>query len=150
MLEPTKVLRDLIKRVLRLNDNEALFFITDLSIVQDFIIDLNTHEQLFKKGIGSTGLELPTYSQVSQDLFGKPDRAFTLNDTGDFYNTFEVIPTKKGYFLIIADGQKEDENILKKYSEFEVVGLTEDSQDKLATFMGQFVNDYIRETLNIQ
>ena len=36
MLEPTKVLRDVIDRVLRLDENEALFFITDLSIVTRF------------------------------------------------------------------------------------------------------------------
>lgn len=147
MLEPTKALRNKLEKVLLLDENEALFFVSSLSIVKDYIIDLNTNDQLFKKGIRSDGTELPVYSTTSQDLYDKPNRPFTLYDTGDFYNTFIVIPTRQGYFIITADGEKEDKNLLVAYGE-KIVGLTEESRDKLAIFIQQFTVDYIFKVLN--
>jgi hypothetical protein len=107
---------------------------------QRFIIDLNTEEQLFEKGIDSLGASLGEYSDFTKAVKRiKGDRIdhITLLDTEEFYKSF-AIKVQNGGFLIIADGQKEDTNLLERYGK-EILGLTDENL--------QIVIDAIKEKL---
>ena len=95
---------------------------------QRFIIDLNTEEQLFEKGIDSLGDSLGEYTdftKVVKGLKGQRIDHITLEDTGEFYKSF-AIKVQNGGFLIVADGQKEDTNLLEEYGK-EILGLTDEN-----------------------
>jgi hypothetical protein len=101
---------------------------------QRFIIDLNTEEQLFEKGIDSLGASLGDYAATTiegtANFEGKKDKGqrfdhITLKDTGEFYKSF-AIKVKNGGFLIVADGRKEDTNLLEEYGK-EILGLTDEN-----------------------
>lgn len=138
---------NLITKIRAFDINLIYVNVFSLQVVQDFVIDLNTQKQLFDENVGSENVLLPMYSPVTMSLKpeGYPDR-FTLNDTGDFYDSFKL-EIGRNYFLIIADGDKEDENILDKYSDFEVLGLTEDSKDLLVDFIKPFIRKEIKNAL---
>jgi hypothetical protein len=113
---------------------------------QRFIIDLNTEEQLFDQGIDSLGASLGDYAATTiegtANFEGKKDKGqrfdhITLKDTGDFYKSF-AIKVQNGGFLIVADGRKEDTNLLEEYGK-EILGLTDGNL--------QIVIDAIKEKL---
>ena len=107
---------------------------------QRFIIDLNTEGQLFEKGIDSLGVSLGEYSDFTKAVKRiKGDRIdhITLLDTEEFYKSF-AIKVQNGGFLIVADGQKEDTNLLERYGK-EILGLTDENL--------QIVIDAIKEKL---
>ena len=95
---------------------------------QRFIIDLNTEEQLFEKGIDSLGASLGEYTDFTKAvkrIKGQRIDHITLEDTGAFYKSFAV-KVQNGGFLIVADGQKEDTNLLEEYGK-EILGLTDEN-----------------------
>lgn len=107
---------------------------------QRFIIDLNTEEQLFEQGIDSLGASLgeyTTFTKAVKKAKGQRLDHITLEDTGEFYKSF-AIKVQNGGFLIIADGQKEDTNLLDRYGK-EILGLTDENL--------QIVIDAIKEKL---
>ena len=107
---------------------------------QRFIIDLNTEEQLFEKGIDSFGASLGDYTDFTKtvkSIKGQRIDHITLEDTGEFYKSF-AIKVQNGGFLITADGQKEDTNLLEEYGK-EILGLTDENL--------QIVIDAIKEKL---
>ena len=95
---------------------------------QRFIIDLNTEEQLFEKGIDSLGASLGEYTDFTKavkQVKGQRLDHITLEDTGEFYKSF-AIKVQNGGFLIVADGQKDDTNLLQEYGK-EILGLTDEN-----------------------
>jgi len=101
---------------------------------QRFIIDLNTEGQLFEKGIDSLGASLGSYAATTIEgtvnFEGKKSKGqrydhITLKDTGDFYKSF-AIKVQNGGFLIIANGQKDDTNLLSEYGK-NILGLTDEN-----------------------
>lgn len=138
---------NLINKIRAFDINLIYVNVFSLQVVQDFVIDLNTQNQLFDENVGSENVLLPMYSPITMNLKpdGYPDR-FTLNDTGDFYDSFRL-EIGSNYFLIAADGNKEDENILDKYSDFKVLGLTEDSKELLVDFIKPFIKQEIKNAL---
>ncbi len=94
---------------IRLNPNELLFQIWSDEGVQKFIIKLNTKDQLFKKGIDSTGKSLKEiggdyspFTKKRKSAKGQPTNRVTLKDTGKFHKSFGVIPDFSG-FTILSD-----------------------------------------------
>ena len=129
-----------IDRVINLDQDVIISNILKDAEFQRFIIDLNTEEQLFEKGIDSLGASLGDYSdftKVVKGIKGQRIDHITLEDTGDFYKSF-AIKVQNGGFLIVADGQKEDTNLLEEYGK-EVLGLTDENL--------QIVIDAIKEKL---
>ncbi len=135
-----------IDRVINLDQDVIISNILKDAEFQRFIIDLNTTGQLFEEGIDSLGASLGDYAATTiegtANFEGKKDKGqrfdhITLNDTGDFYKSF-AIKVQKGGFLIIADGQKEDTNLLEEYGK-EILGLTDENL--------QIVIDAIKEKL---
>ena len=116
--------------------------------VQNFILDLNVFEQLFKEGELSDGGLLPTYStfsaQVNQggvfrftNSQGQSfSRTKTQNDpiflleSGEFYKSFKVKVLDDG-FVIQADALKDDgTDLVERYGK-EILGLTKESKNEI-------------------
>ena len=121
---------------------------------KELIIRLNTKNQLFDKGIDSTGTLLSdigggyspdtirraqkkngnTFSYLgssrSKSVGGSP----ILFDDGDFFNTWDVIISNDG-FEPTADPIKEDTNLFTEWGD-DITGLTDESLD-----------EYIQKTL---
>jgi len=136
-------LEGLVKRfnnVINLDQDVIISNILRDAEFQRFIIDLNTEEQLFEKGIDSFGASLGDYTDFTKtvkSIKGQRIDHITLEDTGEFYKSF-AIKVQNGGFLITADGQKEDTNLLEEYGK-EILGLTDENL--------QIVIDAIKEKL---
>lgn len=120
------------------------------------ITDLNTNDQLNEKGIDSKGRSLGEYSiatiEGTKNFKGKKQKGqrydhITLNDTGKFYRSFQVIFNKSSAeFQIVADGQKEDVNLLEAYG-VNIVGLTEDSLSVLVNAAIPIIQRHLQKIL---
>jgi len=136
-------LEGLIKRfnnVINLDQDAIISNILRDAEFQRFIIDLNTEEQLFEQGIDSLGASLGDYTDFTKtvkSIKGQRIDHITLEDTGEFHKSF-AIKVQNGGFLITADGQKEDTNLLEEYGK-EILGLTDENL--------QIVIDAIKEKL---
>lgn len=123
--------------------------------IKDLIIDLNTKDQLFKKGVDSKNNPLPTYSKFTEILSGgrkKEGEPFTLNDTGEFYRSFVIKVLNSGDAEIIADTIKEDpltgtSDLLDTASQF-ILGLTDESKEILRKVFKEKIIEKIRSDLS--
>ena len=151
-------------------DEEIIFFrIIGEAFVQDFIIDLNRFDQLFKesqtadggfvKGVYSdrTGfvtsqVESPsiTYRNSKGETFSRTKDSgdsYFLLDSGAFYNSFDV-EVSGNDFVIVADTIKTDKNgstVLKDFGQ--ILGLTDESKGKLVQEVLPFVVGQVRNIL---
>ena len=116
--------------------------------VQNFIIDLNTEgkptSQLFEKGEDSLGVSLGDYSPFTKAIKAEKGQRLdhiTLKDTGDFYETFDVIPFLKG-FRLEANGDKGGgDNLLDPPPDGfgkDIVGLNEEN----IIILGEFIRPF--------
>ena len=130
-------------------EKRAFKLVFNTSEIKNKIIYLNTIEQLFKKGEDSEGLELYPFYAQSTILYKKEKGQrydhVTLNDSGAFYKTFEVI-VSDDYFLINADPNKGDNDLLDIYGE-DVLGLTEESKAEIMVLAYKVLGEKI---LNIK
>ena len=117
---------------------------------QDFIIGLNTREQLFINSEDSEGRKLGDigggYSPVTEELSegisfqyqGESNVKLAgespfLFDTGDFYKSFTVTPNEGG-FAIDADPMKDGTNLFDQWG-INILGLTDESTELLQNFL---------------
>jgi len=142
----------LLDNVNKLNINDIFFSLWKDNRVQNYIIDLNTEgeqtSQLYNLGIDSEGNSLGTYSPYTIQFKIEKGQRFdhvTLKDTGDFYETFKVKPSKKG-FEIIANPNKDDDNLFEIYGK-EIVGLTKDNKKLLLAFVEEDFNKELEKRL---
>lgn len=123
-----------LRKVQRFDVNAILFAVWKNPRVQNFIIELNTEgqttSQLFEKGEDSQGVSLGDYSAFTTQIKiekGQRIDHITLKDTGDFYETFVVIPFLRG-FRIEADGDKgEGDNLFDDFGQ-DITGLSEENK----------------------
>lgn len=130
----------LLNNLNKLDINDIFFSLWKDNKVQNFIIELNTEgkptSQLYELGVDSKGDSLGEYSPYTIQFKVDKGQRFdhvTLKDTGDFYETFNVKPNKKG-FEIVANPNKDDDNLFEVYGK-EIVGLTDDNQKILLAFI---------------
>lgn len=126
-------IRNIANSVVRLDINDILYDIWSEEDVQEFIIELNTKNQLFERGIDSDERDLGEYApftkQIKQDK-GLPFDRVTLYDDGDFYESFVIIPTNKGFIIDADTTSKYDKDLLTEWGK-EILGLTDESKAKL-------------------
>lgn len=105
----------------------------------NYIIDLNTGEQLYDKGIDSTGKRLDAgrngyaaFTITEKERKGQPIDRITLKDTGEFYNSFKCKwdSSGSGSIKITADTMKESGDLLTQWGK-DILGLDEESLSKL-------------------
>ena len=130
----------MLNNINKLDINDIFYSLWSDNKVQNYIIDLNTEgeqtSQLYNLGIDSEGNNLGEYSPYTIQFKVEKGQRFdhiTLKDTGDFYETFKVKPTKKG-FELTANPNKDDDNLFEIYGK-EIVGLTKDNQKLLIAFI---------------
>lgn len=140
-------LRKVLQIIISLDVDDVMFAILSKSDVKQFIVILNTDEQLFK-GIDSTDDTLESiggdYTPLTKDLKvlkGLPIDRVTLFDEGDFYDSFIVIPDKTG-FTIEADTLKAGYDLQERWG-FNLIGLTDESKNELVEVIKDEIVEYL-------
>ena len=126
-------------------DEDAVWFQVVNRETQFEIIRLNTQDQLFDDGIRSDSKSLPDYSNTSVNVYGKRAGHIQLYNTGEFYQSFVVKVDKSG-IDIVADTQKEDTDLSKKYGN-EILGLTDENLGLLREMLVLNYREYIRDII---
>lgn len=150
-------LTDLVKRGLRLETAEALFFVFSQEDTKEYILFLNRTKQLFNQGVGLDGSALGQYSPFTDDLNlfktfswdGQQKQKiagenYFLYDTGALFDSFTVTVNKK-QVVIDAFTIKEGTDLEAKFGDF--VGLTEESQNELINFITPLIIKYLKDVL---
>lgn len=95
-----------------------------------FIVDINSEEQLFEKGITSTGVSIADYAPYSpvtveiKQMKGQPVNRVTLRDEGDFHASFAIKATDEEFEIVANDWKVKD---LTLYYGDEILGLTDEN-----------------------
>lgn len=121
--------------------------------IQEEMIRLNTLDQLFEKGENSLGIRLELeggiYSQITinrKNQLGQPFDHVTLKDTGEFYQSFEVIAnTGETYATIKANSIKDGKDILDRWG-VEVIGLNVENTQWLRNEIKNWIIERIKQT----
>jgi len=112
------------------------------------ILDILKTDQL-QKGIDGDGDVIGLYSIYTEMI--NPNKVagtpYTLEDTGYFYRSL-FIGVNTDYLFIDGDGKKGKENLFNKYTD-SIVGLTQESKDKLAEILVPKYQNHVRKTLQI-
>ncbi len=119
---------------------KVMKFLFQQKEIRDQIINLNTIDQLYRKGINSLGESLGEYSDYTKAIKqyeGQRYDHITLNDTGEFYNSFRVV-FRGDSMVIEADPIKDDTNLFQEFG-IEIVGLTKESISKLKPTIIKFL-----------
>lgn len=131
-----------------LNDAKAWYSALDEES-KSFILELIKNEQLLK-GIDAKGNTIGIYSYWTEIISeGRKQEGdpFTLYDTGAFYNSLRIIISGLS-FIVEGNGQKDDKNLFEAYGD-DIVGLTNESLEKLAQeLLPKYIN-YVKEILHV-
>ena len=125
--------------------------VLDNRFIKELIIALNTDEQLGKEHVDSLNNQL--FSNVTNrgtysifDKKGRGGKAYTLNDTGAFWDSWKVT-VRSGNFTIDADPFKEETNLFDEYG-IDILGLTEESLQVLINeSLEKYINWFERNIL---
>lgn len=130
-----KRLDDLINKLKSL---ESEMFEAVKMVLQDnkeIILDMNSEEQLYEKGITRHGVEIASfapYSPITVEIKrekGQPTNRVTLRDEGDFHYSFYIEFTETGFEIKASDWKAK--NLVANYGE-SILGLTEENFRDLA------------------
>jgi hypothetical protein len=89
------------------------------------IADLNREQQLYFKGEDANGKKLLPYTNFTKQIKRVKRQPFdrtTLNDTGDFFNAFEVDYQKASYLVRIYSTDDKTPKLMAKYGK-DIFGL---------------------------
>lgn len=145
-----KKLNALARNASKLN---IVYIMRKLFLDKDFtdkIIELNTRDQLYRKGINSEGESLGQYSEFTKDIKydkGQPYDRVTLYDTGEFYKSFRILwGGSDGSLIISANTFKDDTDLIVEWGR-EILGLTDESLTKLVAMARPKMQMIVRNTL---
>ena len=140
-----------LRNLLNLNTWNAFRFSLDNANAKRLIIEMNTQDQLYAKGIDSKGVSLKAiggdYAYVTKDIksyFNQPIDRITLKDTGEFYESFNVKVTSSEV-IIEADTMK-DEDLRVRWGN-DILGLTDENLQRLIDFAKDRYILYVKELL---
>jgi glycerophosphoryl diester phosphodiesterase len=119
-------LKKLIQNASNLNDGKVFLLTFSDPNLKSLVLSLNKDQ--LKMGQLADETFLQEYSQRSIDVYGKRPGRFTLYDTGEFYNSFDVLAVTKDAIIEFADTEKPDKDLLE-YGE--VIGLNGQSLEIL-------------------
>ena len=100
-----------------------------------------------RKGLKSDGNEMPDYSAVSVDVYGKEPGPIKLYDTGAFYAGIKVVSDGKS--IVYESSDKKGAMLEKRYStkSGQVLGLTENSRVEYALDLQPEFIDLVKKQL---
>jgi len=140
-------LSKVIDNIQNLQEGQIQILVWSNKSVQEYIINLITIEQLFKKGEDSDGNILGEYT--SRTEFINEGRTFstggetakklagehyTLYDTGAFYKSYSVKGFKDG-FVVLANTIKDDGTDLARKFGINILNLSKKNKNELASFI---------------
>jgi hypothetical protein len=148
-------LLQLAQRAANIDENAILIAVLANPDLQKKILDLNRINQLFDKGIDSTGRKLSDiggdYSPFTLDLAikeGRPKKSadhIDLHDTGEFYESFYIVLGGEE-FEIKANPVKDDTNLFEEWGA-DIMGLTDESLAILSQFVKELMVPVIKQYL---
>ena len=144
-----KSLVNLANRVKSLSVNDCLHELSEHTEFTDLIIELNTRKQLYEKGVNSLGESIGEYSRYTKAIKqqqGAISDHVTLNDTGDFYNSFRVYLDSSFNFVITANVIKDTSDLITDWGR-EILGLSEESLIVLREKAKDILIIYIKSVL---
>jgi hypothetical protein len=140
-------LSDLIKGLKEFERNLDSYIVEVLHKNDSIIVEMNSEEQLFEKGITREGTSIDSYApyspitiEIKKDK-GQPTNRVTLRDEGDFEDSF-FVDIKEHSFEIKASDWKSGN--LQAYYGDEILGLTDENLIDLAR---NYVLPYLLEKL---
>jgi hypothetical protein len=119
-----------------LSEEEAWIYAVDVNI-QRKIIEMNTEDQLFNKGIDSLGKALGDYTPFSVRMKQEKGQRYdhiTLKDTGAFYESFQIRVDNNGLTIIADDTSLYDAPLTDRFG-LDVLGLTDENKKLLAEYL---------------
>jgi hypothetical protein len=144
-----KALSNLALRVKNLSVNDLVDELGEYPEFIDLIIELNTKNQLYDKGVDAIGDSIGSYSaktKAIKDEKGQISDHVTLNDTGKFYESFKVYINSQKDFVISADTIKDADDLIFKYGK-DILGLNEDSLTILRESAKKILIPYVKSVL---
>ena len=138
-------LTEKLKKIDALSDAEAFKFLQRNDSLKERIIYLNTDEQLYNQGVDSLNRLIGKYAPSTKQIKaarGQRNDHITLRDTGEFYESFRVVPSGDA-LLIKANPIKDDDNLFELYGK-DIVGLTQGSKESLRIQVRELLKAYIR------
>lgn len=138
MIERLKEVEEEITQAIRktLEDNKAI------------ILDMNTEDQLFDRGVTREGVPIERYAPYRPFTIsvkrakGQPTSRVTLRDSGDFHESF-FINFDNDSFEIKASDEKTEK--LKFQYGAEIMGLTKENMQDLSE---NYIKPVVREILS--
>lgn len=130
------IIEEKIERLREWQDNSEERVIEQAQAFEQDILEMNTDEQLYAKGIDSQGRPVrPQYTRFTvklKKIAGQPTDRVTLRDTGDFHESFEVLWLPKAFLLSATDWKRRQ--LAEKYGEA-IFGLTPQSVGDLTDML---------------
>lgn len=143
-----RTLESLANRVKNLNVNDMIHELSENTEFMNFIIELNTKNQLYDKGVNSLNVSIGEYSPKTKGIKqeqGQPFDRVTLNDTGAFYESFITYFNGKD-IVISANVIKDTSDLISDWGK-EILGLNEDSLTLLRLKAKLILIPYIKKIL---
>lgn len=143
-----RALESLANRVKSLNINDMIHELSENTEFMDYIIELNTKNQLYDKGVNSLNVSIGEYSPKTKGIKqeqGQPFDRVTLNDTGAFYESFITYFNGKD-IVISANVIKDTSDLISDWGK-EILGLNEDSLTLLRLKAKLILIPYIKNIL---
>lgn len=140
-------LHTMLRRGLLLSDSVA-WLETFTPKTKKEIIDLVRESQLRAEGIDGDGDAIGFYSfatQIASNGRKQQGDHYTLEDTGEFFRSM-FLRVLSNSFEIVADGQKEDDNLFDKYGD-EIIALTDENLEKVKIMVREAYVNYVRRIL---
>lgn len=111
------------------------FFVSEIIRENEsFIINMNTEEQLFEKGVNNLGVSISDYAPYAEwtiavkNMKGQPTDRVTLHDEGDFAGSFYLQIGTDNFEVKAGDFKTHD--LIRKYGR-QILGLTNENIAKL-------------------
>ena len=149
------MLKKLVNNISNLSVNSLTQKVFKESGVTKFILNLNREGQLFAEGVGVDGEVVGRYTfatqVLSQGLSGKgfPKNVgdpYNFYSSGGMYNSFSVRVESDG-FVINADTQDLIEDNRNISSDKEILGLTDESKEKLVKEITPLLIEQLRKEM---
>jgi len=142
-------LSDLVNKAKTLRKGRVLAYSFKTKAIQDYVLILNTDEQLFNQGVDRNGEIVGRYAKKTERIYagqffgGKAKIAgepYFFLDTGDLFDSFSVVVNETSITIIATDVAKladvmESPDLL--------VGLTDESKRELIKEALPIIRDYI-------
>ena len=134
-------LLELARNIRKTTEGKLFYLVFQNKQLQSLVLHLNKEGQL-RLGKQATGVNLPTYSIATQVISGGKKKAgtpYTLYDTGEFYQSFDLLVSENG-ITIEADTKKPDKD-LEEYGD--ILGLTDESRQILISEILPFMRELL-------